>query len=209
MQIELEGVLITVTISRRNRNSYLRIGSNGHVRLSTPLVRESAIRTLLHQKMEWIHAKRAALEAHSPTLDPSMLLFEGLVQPLSAFPRLHAQILEAPVQTHPLLIERFYIAKAKMLLPQELYGLSQELGLTPSALRIRKLKRQWGNCNAKGCITLNTHLLKLRPELRRYVIAHELCHLRHMNHSRDFYDLLHGFIPEGVMLRKELRQTKL
>ncbi|MBN2896335.1 MAG: M48 family metallopeptidase [Campylobacterales bacterium] len=203
-RFEYEEVTVEVTINRRNRNSYLRIGSDGLVRLSTPLGFEQAQR-LIQEKMAWIRKKKAAMTPAAPS-DPSVLWLDGRTLSLEAIPELQ----NAPKSLErEAMIERFYLERARALLPVELEALSQATGLYPSELRLRRLKRQWGNCNTKGRITLNTHLLKLRPELRRYVIAHELCHLRHMNHSRAFYELLHGLIPEGAMLRRELRQTRL
>lgn len=201
---EFEGIVVEVTINRRNRNSYLRIGSDGLVRLSTPLGFEQATK-LIQEKMAWIRKKKAAMTPAAPS-DPSVLWLDGRTVALEAIAELQNASMSHEREA---MIERFYLERAKAVLPAELEALSQAIGLYPSALRLRKLKRQWGNCNSQGRITLNTHLLKLRTELRRYVIAHELCHLRHMNHSRAFYDLLHGFIPDGPALRQELRQTRL
>lgn len=63
-------------------------------------------------------------------------------------------------------------------------------------LRIRTMRRRWGSCSAAGIITLNTVLADRSPDLIDYVIAHELCHLRELNHSRRFYDLLTTVMPD-------------
>jgi predicted metal-dependent hydrolase len=62
-------------------------------------------------------------------------------------------------------------------------------------LRLRKMKRTWGSCSAKGVITLNTHLVKAPPECIDYVIAHELCHLQELNHGKAFYALQKQLFP--------------
>ena len=56
--------------------------------------------------------------------------------------------------------------------------------------QLRYMRSQWGSCSESGQLSLNTHLIKLPQALIHSVILHELCHLQHLNHSKDFYDLL-------------------
>ena len=63
------------------------------------------------------------------------------------------------------------------------------------AMRLRKMKRTWGSCSAKGVITLNPHLVKAPAECVDYVIAHELCHLEELNHGKAFYALQEQLFP--------------
>lgn len=72
-------------------------------------------------------------------------------------------------------------------------------------LKLRKMKRTWGNCSSKGVIKLNTHLVKAPLQLIDSVIAHELCHLREMNHGKAFYALLQGLNPDWREDRRRLR----
>ena len=76
----------------------------------------------------------------------------------------------------------------------------------PTGLVIRTMKRRWGSCSNKGVITLSTELIKLSDLYIEYVIAHELCHLKHHNHGPQFYKLLSEVFPEWKTVRKELRK---
>lgn len=72
-------------------------------------------------------------------------------------------------------------------------------------LKLRKMKRTWGNCSSNGLIKLNTHLVKAPLEVVDSVIAHELCHLVEMNHGRAFYRLLEQLNPSWLEDRTRLR----
>lgn len=77
-------------------------------------------------------------------------------------------------------------------------------GRTPE-LRLRLMKRTWGNCTADGRITLNTALVKAPPELIDYVISHEICHLREHNHGPGFYRLQQQLYPRWREARGRLK----
>jgi len=74
-------------------------------------------------------------------------------------------------------------------------------------LKLRRMKRTWGNCSSKGVIKLNTHLIKAPMTLIDSVIAHELCHLEEMNHSKTFYALLESLNPGWRQDRAALRSN--
>ncbi len=74
-------------------------------------------------------------------------------------------------------------------------------------LKIRKMAKRWGSLSKSGNLTLNPNLIKSPKECIEYVIIHELCHLIHFNHSKDFYLLLDRFLPDW-MKRKHRLETK-
>jgi predicted metal-dependent hydrolase len=76
----------------------------------------------------------------------------------------------------------------------------------PTELTVRALKRRWGSCTSKGKITLSSELLKLDDIYLEYVILHELCHLKHHNHGKDFYRLLSEVFPDWKQKRSELKR---
>jgi predicted metal-dependent hydrolase len=72
-------------------------------------------------------------------------------------------------------------------------------------LKLRRMKRTWGNCSSKGLIKLNTHLIKAGIPVIDSVVAHELCHLEEMNHGKKFYALLESLNPDWRRDRNHLR----
>ena len=74
-------------------------------------------------------------------------------------------------------------------------------------LTIRKMKTRWGVCNVRvKRVTLNLELIKKDIKYLDYVIAHELSHLIHPNHSKEFWSLVEKVIPNYRLLRKEMRE---
>jgi len=71
-------------------------------------------------------------------------------------------------------------------------------------IRIKNQKTCWGSCSVKGNLNFNYKILFLAPEVADYVIAHELCHLKQMNHSPKFWNLVSELIPNYKELKKEL-----
>ncbi len=79
-------------------------------------------------------------------------------------------------------------------------------GLTPDSWRIKDIKSAWGSCSSKKAITLSLNLVQKREELIEYVVLHELCHLKHMNHSKEFWNLVGKYMPNYKERRKELKK---
>ncbi|MDD4283201.1 MAG: DUF45 domain-containing protein [Bacilli bacterium] len=73
-------------------------------------------------------------------------------------------------------------------------------------LKIRKMTSKWGVCNKKNMsITLNMELIKKDISLIDYVIIHELCHFKYMNHSKDYWNYVANFYPYYKQARKQLK----
>ena len=72
------------------------------------------------------------------------------------------------------------------------------------ALRLQNMKVQWGSCSPAGRITVNPHLVKAPRECIDYVLLHELCHLRHHNHSARFYESLDAHMPRWRAVKQRL-----
>lgn len=74
-------------------------------------------------------------------------------------------------------------------------------------ISIRKQATRWGSCSKKGNLSFNYKLLFLPSKVAEYVMVHEICHLKEMNHSVRFWNLVARTVPEFKEIRKELRQS--
>jgi len=91
-------------------------------------------------------------------------------------------------------------------LSARLKPLSAELDIDYARMSVRRQRTRWGSCSTRGTISLNVCLMFQRPEVVRYLMVHELCHRRHMNHSRRFWSLVESFEPGWKPLDVELLQ---
>ena len=98
---------------------------------------------------------------------------------------------------------------AKEYLPGRLRELAAANGFTVNQIRIKHNVSNWGSCSVKGNINLNLNLMRLPAELQDYVMLHELCHLRYLNHGTEFHTLLESLCPNHKALRKQLKEYKL
>jgi hypothetical protein len=96
-------------------------------------------------------------------------------------------------------------AEAK-LVPQ-LMRLASIHGFSISAVSVRKQRSRWGSCSSRGIISLNLKLLFLPPLLVRYIMVHELCHTRHMNHSVRYWKEVAGYDPDYALHDREMKHA--
>lgn len=79
-------------------------------------------------------------------------------------------------------------------------------GLKPNKVRIRQIKYAWGSCSSNKNITLNIKLIKYSENVIRYVILHELCHIKYMNHSKEFWKLVETYMPNYKEIKREFKK---
>jgi hypothetical protein len=82
----------------------------------------------------------------------------------------------------------------------------KKYGFSPSGFAVSTMKKRWGSCSSKGKIAISYDLIRLKGIYADYVIAHELCHLVHHNHSQNYYRLLTDVYPGWKNVRQELRK---
>lgn len=79
-----------------------------------------------------------------------------------------------------------------------------KLGVAPKGLRIKDQRHLWGSCGKDGVINLNWHLIFAPKPVLEYAVVHELCHLRHRDHSKGFWRLLGTVLPDYPIRKKWL-----
>lgn len=99
----------------------------------------------------------------------------------------------------------YTLEEFKEIIEKNINGLVKTTGLQPNKVRIRDIKYAWGSCSKDRNITLNYKLISYSEDAIRYVIIHELCHIKHMNHSKEFWGLLEKYMPNYKEVKKEFK----
>jgi len=103
----------------------------------------------------------------------------------------------------------WYRNRASEIFQQELdtfKSIADRLDVELPKIRLRSMKTRWGSCTKNGVILLNTELIKANKNNIRYVILHELCHLKEYNHTKRFYALLDEFMPDWQKQKEQLNK---
>ncbi len=104
-------------------------------------------------------------------------------------------------------LEAWLKRRADLQLASQLERLASIHGFPVASVSVRKQRSRWGSCSSKGRISLNLKLLFLPPLLVRYIMVHELCHLRHMNHSRRYWSEVARFDPDYAAHDREMKHA--
>lgn len=220
---------LTFTLQRDSfRTLRLTVKADGRVLVKAPAsVPLEMVMDFVRSRLDWIDKKRALFLQHTGM--PTEYRDGGLIycfgQPFrialvparrGSRPRLIRGCLELPCRDNrPELVEKAFKtwqqSLAKLILARRLARLERLacriLGdaVRSSTLTVRALKRRWGSCSVRGEITLAARLTALPMPLIDYVIYHELCHLRRMDHSPHFHKTLLRLLPDAREREKQLR----
>lgn len=101
------------------------------------------------------------------------------------------------------------VARTRKFVKERLEHYNKHYNFKYNRIAIRRQKTRWGSCSGKSNLNFNYKILFLPPELADYIIVHELCHLKEMNHGKNFWKLVSEVIPDYKERRKRLRGIRL
>jgi predicted metal-dependent hydrolase len=102
-------------------------------------------------------------------------------------------------------LDKFYKNEIEKILPNIVETFSKKMDLYPTSISYRKNKRTWGSCNFKNGLNFNILLMKFPLEIMQYVVIHELSHIKHKNHSKNFWNLVEKYCPNYKQIEKEFK----
>ena len=213
----------------RRKNSYIQI-KNGEVIVKVPKsATQEYIDTLLIEKLNWIQRKlnqsknsEHKLKYENGTdifvLGKKLILLINFSDKIKRtrlantgkeliiyFPN-DAKSLptdELKLRTKKV-IDNYYKSIAKEEVASAMEDLKQRTGLFPLEWNIKNLKATWGICSSKKKISINQNLMAYSRHSIEYVCLHELCHLKYMNHSKEFWNLVEYYMLDYKKAKKEL-----
>jgi len=186
---------------------------------------EQRIAQLLKDKNRWIKNKIAAQQAVTPASEKEFVSGEsfsylgrnyrlkvkrGAFTPVKLIEgRLVATLPNGAEKPHMVrnALVRWYRTQAEPKLIEKTQRCADIVGVEPSAIGIKTYKARWGSCNAKGRIDYNWKLIMAPHRIVDYVVVHELCHLKHYNHSTDYWKQVERIMPEFRQCRDWLKSN--
>jgi predicted metal-dependent hydrolase len=188
-----------------------------------PLTTAGKIQQFVSKHRDWINLRAQECVAHHRDLvPPTELLLPSIGRMVrieyrheAGMPRLktldQSQLLMRGVISETKVWSRLLLGWLNALLQQEFQHRLQQLADTHNfefdRLQIRRQRTRWGSCSSSGTISLNLCAAFLRPEALRYLMIHELCHTRYMNHSPNFWNLVQTCESGYKLLDKELSKA--
>lgn len=100
------------------------------------------------------------------------------------------------------------IRQAKDIIPKRVDYFSSIMNIYPTGMKITKAKKRFGSCNQKNSLCFSCFLMQYPLEAVDYVVVHELAHIRHHNHSAEFYSLIRRYMPDYKQREKLLKEPK-
>ncbi|MBU0925929.1 M48 family metallopeptidase [bacterium] len=188
-QIEINKTIVTVKLENKKniKHCYLRILNSDLIQIrANKYFTIFDAKELINRKKDWIEA--SILKMRKKLINDDEFLFLGEVKKLEEY-----QIKN---------IDIFYKNEIKKILPSKVEEFSKKMNLFPTSISYRKNKRTWGSCNHKNGLNFNILLMKFPIEIMEYVIVHELAHIKHKNHSRDFWSLVAIYCPNYKEVEK-------
>lgn len=181
-KIVLNGHLIEYEckISARSRRMRLMVQRGGNFVVMVPLgMSERIMEKFILQKSDWVLAKIAKMKIYSP-------------------------VIFAPISKQT---QKRWKVVARELVLRRLEHFCKIYPFPFHSVTIRHQKTRWGSCSRQGNLNFNAKIAKLTPQLADYIIVHELCHLREMNHSTRFWNLVSQTFPDYKTLRRQLKKS--
>ncbi len=218
--------------SRRAKHLRLQVGPEGRITLTVPWhTPKWAANLFLKEHAIWIEKQFKKIEAQKTLRPPfnyrtgDLFYYFGEPVTLDIMPSdrkrptikirgdkmcitLYRYITEAEgLQAVKKTIQKFYRGKAEEVIHDRLQFFNEHYGFFYNQVTLRNQKSRWGSCSRLKNLNFNWKLIMAPIEVIDYVVVHELCHLKQMNHSARYWALVAEIIPDHKQRRKWLREN--
>ena len=222
---EVLGLRVEVVRSIRRTAALHIIGSDLQVRVPE-YVGDERVAAFLQKKRRWIRSKVAEIQLLPPQRTKELVSGESFAY-LGRHYRLKVQeghqvgvslsggYLKATIRPteqdeHKTLkiqqyLQNWYRNKAQERLKEKTDRFAKQIGVSPAAVSVRNFKSRWGSCDKKGQVVFNWNIIKAPHSVVDYVVVHELCHLIHPNHSKEFWQVVSRFDSNYLEHRQWLK----
>ena len=187
-ELNINGTIIPYTLVKSSRRSIsIQIGTGGKMTVRCPLFcGKWMVDNFLYDKQDWIYKNY---------IDAVNKAYEN------ANSNKPSRSAEDPAMVNK------HKKYARKIFESRVAYFHQFTGGNYTSITIRDQKTRWGSCSGRGTLSFNWRLILAPPEILDYVVVHELCHLTHMDHSKDFWNMVGSIIPDYKIRKKWLKEN--
>ncbi|AUR52875.1 M48 family metallopeptidase [Aquella oligotrophica] len=203
-------------IKSKRKTMAISINHDGMVVIRVPFqATTNNINDLIQKYQHWIDKKLA--EVRSRKKDTGVIYFLGetyslvLLEGDSPAVQIVADTIRVygySKEEHQLRLINWYKEQVKNIVQPLMVKYQNLYALKPEKVKVTKAKGRWGSCSSKGTISFSYRLIMLPLFVIEYIVAHELAHLRELNHSLHFWTLVANIYPEYKMAEKWLKNHR-
>lgn len=222
-EISLDGSNINYQLKKSFRARRMRLEINVNTGLSVIVPRRydiSSVKTFIIQKRNWIIKKLKEVQFYKAipddgTLESICYLGRQLKLIISKGNQEYALVniitdeITVSIKSDEnvvLMLSNWYLQEADRVIRQKASIFSKLIGVNYNNLSVKSVKTRWGSCSRLGNLSFNWKLVMLPEVIIDYVVIHELCHLKRMDHSKLFWQLVESYSPEFCQHRHWLKQ---
>ena len=191
---ENQTITYSIITNKKLKNLTIRIDPEKGVIVKNPNYSISKVKEIVSQKAKWIVEKTILIKERKSI--QTLFEEEGKILYLGEKIALH-------VKTN---LDIFYKEQTSRLVEKIVEEQSFIMGVKPMSIKFRKAKKRWGSCSYKNELSFNISLSQLPLECITYIVIHELSHIEHKHHKRDFWRCVEEYMPEYKTCEKKLKE---
>jgi len=213
-------VEINKLVRSKRKTLSLIVETDGTLTARAPLrMKETDIRRFIEEKKDWIKQKQAKAlkEAVTPHqfVDGERFLYLGKEFTLRIVPDgkpalFMGRVFNLTRSAQPRaksVFEAWYKKQARKVLSERVEFFAHKYGFNVGKVRISSARTRWGSYSSKGTLSFTWRLVMAPPEIVDYVVVHELCHSKELNHSKAFWARVGMILPDYEQRRKWLKDN--
>lgn len=215
-------VAISQIIRSKRKTITLMINSEAQLIIRAPLsTPDRIIEELVEKKADWITKKQEAVQQRKKRHLPKHFregedfLFLGTSHTLHFSPDVSEitamngfLLIPAGIKDLKQAIIAWYRAEALRFISCRLPYFTVQSGVTYKSIKITGARKRWGSCGSNGSLNFSWRLVMCPPSVVDYVVAHEVSHLKHHNHSREFWQAVQILLPDYKTQKTWLRENQ-
>lgn len=205
-----------VFIRKKRKTVGIRLDRYGNITVSAPLrYTKAQADRFVSDHADWINKKRAELAARNPL--PKLTFRAGERVPFfgeefilcmcdTRRVTVRGGSIFLPSSNPKESLKKYYVSRLREYVVSALSVYIQRMGVTPTGMRITSARTRWGSCNGENALSFSFYLGMCAPFAVDYVVVHELCHIRHKNHSKAFWNEVAKYFPEYRRAKQYLKE---